>query len=70
MKKNVGNTDKLVRILAAIVFIALYVSGTVSGTIGLVLLILGAVFGITSLIGFCPLYTLFGMNTCPNPDKK
>lgn len=64
MKKNMGNTDRILRVIAAIIFSVLYFTGTVTGTIGLVLVILGAVFLATSLISFCPLYPLFGINTC------
>ena len=63
MKKNMGNTDRIIRVIAAIVFSALYFSGTITGTFGIILLVLGAVFLATSFINFCPLYTLFGMNT-------
>jgi hypothetical protein len=65
MKKNMGSTDKIIRVLLAVVFAALYFTGTVTGTLGIVLLVLGGVFLATSLISFCPLYTIFGMNTCP-----
>jgi hypothetical protein len=65
MKPNMGNADRIIRVLLAAVFAYLYFSGTVSGTIGLVLVILGGVFVLTSLISFCPLYTLVGINTCP-----
>ena len=65
MKKNMGNTDRIIRVLLAVVFAALYFTGTVTGTFGTVLLVLGGVFIATSLISFCPLYTLVGMNTCP-----
>ncbi len=64
MKKNMGSADRIIRILIAAVFAVLYFTGTVSGTLGLVLLILGAVFALTSLVSFCPLYAIFGMNTC------
>lgn len=64
MKKNMGSTDKIVRIILAIIFAALYFTGTISGTFGLVLLILGAVFLLTSVVGFCPLYAPFGISTC------
>lgn len=64
MKKNMGSTDRIVRILAAIIFAVLYFTGTVSGTIGLVLLVLGAVFLLTSFVSFCPLYAPFGLSTC------
>jgi len=59
-----GNIDKIIRVLIAAVFAVLYFTGTVTGTIGLVLLVLGGVFLFTSIISFCPLYTLVGINTC------
>jgi hypothetical protein len=65
MKKNMGSTDKIVRIILAAVFATLYFTETVTGTLGLVLVILGGVFLATSLISFCPLYSIFGMSTCP-----
>ncbi len=64
MNKNMGTADKLIRVIAAIVFAALFFTGTVTGTIGIVLLVLGGVFMATSLVSFCPLYTLIGINTC------
>lgn len=63
MKKNVGTTDKIVRIILAIVFGALYLTGTVSGTLGIVLLVLGVILLATSFISFCPLYALFRLNS-------
>ncbi len=65
MKKNMGSIDRIVRIILAAVFAALYFTNTVSGTLGMVLLVLGGVFLFTSVISFCPLYTLLGINTCP-----
>lgn len=59
-----GNIDKIIRVLIAAVFAVLYFTGSVTGTIGLVLLVLGGVFLFTSIISFCPLYTLVGINTC------
>lgn len=64
MKKNMGNTDRIIRVIAAIVFAVLYFTGTVTGTFGIILVVLGAVFLATSFISFCPLYTLFGLSTC------
>jgi len=64
MKKNMGGTDRILRIFLAVVFAVLYFTGTVGGTIGLVLLILGAIFLATSLVSFCPLYLPFGISTC------
>lgn len=59
-----GNTDRILRIIVAAIFAALYFTGTVKGTFGTVLLVLGGVFIATSAINFCPLYTLIGVNTC------
>lgn len=63
MKKNMGKIDKTIRIIAAILIGVLYYTGTITGTLGLVLLILGAVFLLTSFISFCPLYLPFGLST-------
>jgi hypothetical protein len=65
MKKNMGSTDKIIRIVLAAVFAYLYFSGTVVGTYGIILLVLGAVFLLTSIISFCPLYAIVGLSTCP-----
>jgi hypothetical protein len=64
MKKNMGSTDKIIRVLIAIVIAILFFTNVISGTLGMVLLVLAGVFVLTSLISFCPLYTLFGANTC------
>jgi len=58
-----GSADKAIRIVLAIVFAGLYITKLVEGTVGLALLVLGGVFLLTSVISFCPLYTLLGMNT-------
>jgi len=63
MKSNMGSADKAIRIVLAIVFAGLYITKLVEGTVGLALLVLGGVFLLTSIISFCPLYTLLGMNT-------
>lgn len=65
MKKNMGNTDRIIRLLLAAVVAVLYFTNIISGTLGIVLLVLAGVFVLTSLISFCPLYTLVGLNTCP-----
>ncbi len=64
MKPNMGSADRFIRIALAIVFSILYFTGTIPGTFGLVLLILGAVFVLTSALSFCPLYAVLGMSTC------
>jgi hypothetical protein len=64
MKKNMGTTDKIIRIFIAIVLAALFFTKTITGTLGYVALAVAGVFLITSLVSFCPLYTVLGMNTC------
>ena len=64
MKKNMGTTDKIIRLLVAAIFIGLFIADIIIGTAGIVLLVLAGIFIFTSLVGFCPLYSFFGMNTC------
>jgi hypothetical protein len=64
MKKNMGSTDRIIRLMLAAVFAYLYFGDVVTGTLGLVLVILGGVFVLTSVVSFCPLYSIFGLNTC------
>jgi len=65
MKKNMGSADKIIRLIIAAVIAFLYYNQTISGTLGLVLLIFAGIFVLTSFISFCPLYAVFGFNTCP-----
>ncbi len=65
MKKNMGNTDRMIRLLLAVVVAILFYTNVISGTLGIVLLVIAGVFVVTSLVSFCPLYTLIGVNTCP-----
>lgn len=60
-----GSADRVIRLVLAAIFAALYFTNTVTGTLGIVLLVLGAVFVFTSLISTCPLYSIFGISTCP-----
>jgi hypothetical protein len=63
MKKNMGIIDKTVRVLLAVLIGILYLAGIISGTLGIVLLVLASVFIVTSFISFCPLYWPFGIST-------
>lgn len=65
MKKNMGNTDRLVRFIIALVVVGLYLTNIISGVLGLALLVFAGVFILTGAISFCPLYAPFGINTCP-----
>jgi hypothetical protein len=69
MKKNLGSLDKIIRFIVAAVFVILYVTHVVTGTIGIILLVLAGIFVLTSLVSFCPLYPLLGMNTNKGADK-
>jgi len=64
MKKNIGPTDKIIRIVIAVIIMALYYFGKISDTTAMVLLVIGIVLLLTSLINFCPLYRIIGVNTC------
>jgi hypothetical protein len=66
MKKNMGNVDRTLRVLVAIAIAVLYFTNVISGTLGLILLILAVVFVLTSLVSFCPLYLPFGIKTFKN----
>ena len=58
-----GTIDKVIRILLALVVIGLYFANVISGIVAIILLIFSAIFIVTSLISFCPLYLPFGINT-------
>lgn len=64
MKANMGTADKTIRIVLALIFAVLAFSKTVTGIANYILLALAAVFILTSAISFCPLYKIFGINTC------
>ena len=70
MKKNMGTADRIIRLLIAAVAVFLYFNGTLSGTVGIVALVVAAVFALTSLVSFCPLYRLMGLSTCPVESEK
>ena len=63
MKNPRGTIDKVIRILVAIVFAVLFFTNVITGTLGIILLVLAAVFVLTSVISFCPLYWPFGIST-------
>ncbi len=63
MKRNMSNTDRIVRVALALVFAYLYFGGVVTGTLGIVLVVLGAIFLLTALVAFCPLYAPLKFST-------
>ncbi len=69
MKKNMGTADKIIRIIIALIISGLYYTHIINGTLGLVMLLFAAIFVLTSMVSFCPLYLPFGINTCANKKK-
>ena len=63
MKKNMGLIDRAIRIAVAVVIAILYFTNFISGTLAIVLLVVSAIFILTIIISFCPLYTLLGIKT-------
>ena len=63
MKLNMGFVDRGLRVSLAILGVALYGMGIIDGTFGYVILGLGALFLLTSSIGFCPLYLPLKVST-------
>ncbi len=70
MKKNMGTVDRIIRIAVAAIVGTLYFTGILTGTLGLVLLVLAGIFVLTSAISFCPLYLPFGITTCKECNNQ
>ncbi|HPR31528.1 MAG TPA: DUF2892 domain-containing protein [Prolixibacteraceae bacterium] len=64
MKKNMGKADSYIRLLVSIILVTLYFTETLTGAWGIVALVVAGIFLLTSILGFCPLYTLLGIRTC------
>ena len=62
-KLNMARWDRIARAVVAVVFFALYLTGTVSGALGIVFGVVGAIFLLTAIVGFCPLYALVKFST-------
>ncbi len=69
MKKNIGKMDGMARFAIAAVLVALYAMGVLEGTAGIIALAAAAIMVMTSLMSFCMLYTLLGMNTCGKDES-
>lgn len=70
MKKNVGTADRIIRLIIAAILGGLFYAGAISGTLGIVLLVLAVIFALTSMVSFCPIYKILGTNTCPTETSK
>ncbi|WP_456429666.1 YgaP family membrane protein [Rhodocaloribacter sp.] len=63
MKKNMGSVDRIIRLVVALVLGVLVFTGTVSGTLAVILGIVAVIFLLTSMVSFCPLYAPFHLST-------
>jgi len=63
MKKTVGTADAVLRIILAIVVAGLYFMGKISGTVAIVAGLVAVILVITSVTGYCPLYSILGIST-------
>ncbi len=70
MKANMGTADKIIRILLAIAVVILYYTDQISGTAAIILLIVAGIFILTSIVGFCPIYRVFGISSNKKESKK
>jgi hypothetical protein len=65
MNKNMGSADRIIRIIIALVVGLLFYFETISGALGYGLVIVAAIFLLTSFVSFCPIYFIFGIRSCP-----
>ncbi len=71
MKKNVGNTDRFVRVMFGIILLILFMSGAIENNlVQWIVLGVSLILIITAFATFCPLYSLVGKNTCEVKKKK
>ena len=69
MKTNIGMTDRIIRVIVFIALAALYFTQIITGILGIVLLVIGVLSLLTAIIGYCGLYTILGITTCPMKKK-
>lgn len=65
MKKNIGNADKIIRIILVAIIAILFFTHVITGTLGIVLIVIAGVLVLTSFVSFCPIYAILGIRTCP-----
>jgi K+-transporting ATPase A subunit len=64
MKTNMGSMDRMVRLFIAVILGLSAFNGMITGVWAVVAYAVTAIFILTSLVGFCPLYAVFGISTC------
>ncbi|MBW6455899.1 MAG: DUF2892 domain-containing protein [Trueperaceae bacterium] len=70
MVRNESNTDRILRAIVGAALLIAWIAGWLSGAWAAVLGIVGLVLVATAIVGFCPLYRVLGISTCPLPTKR
>ena len=70
MVRNEGTVDRVVRVVLGVLLVAAWAFGWLGGTLAVVLGVVGTVLIGTAAVGFCPIYRMLGMSTCPVPAKR
>lgn len=60
---NEASWDRILRVVGGAALVILYFTGVLTGAWGIVLAVLGGVFIVTGLIGWCPIYALLHLRT-------
>lgn len=69
MKKNLGNIDRIIRLVVAGVLAMLWFQNVITGTWAIVAIVVAAVFALTSFISWCPIYALLGLKSTPKKQQ-
>tara|TARA_R110002051_G_scaffold48308_2_gene95350 strand:- start:106021 stop:106227 length:207 start_codon:yes stop_codon:yes gene_type:complete len=64
MRKNMGSTDRFIRIFIAVALLTTFYTDTVTGTLGYIMAAVAGILILTTFVSFCPIYTFIGVNTC------
>jgi hypothetical protein len=70
MKQNMGNADRFIRTFIAVMIGVLYYYSAITGVLAIILLVVAAIFILTSFFAYCPLYSLLGIKTCRTKVKN
>jgi len=65
MKRNEASVDRVLRAVLAVAAVIGAAAVGFASVVGIVLIVVGVILGVTAIAGFCPLYALFGLSTCP-----
>ena len=63
MEKNIGSIDKIIRLVLSAVFVTMFATELVTGTLGIVLLVVSGILTLTAVVNFCPIWAAIGFRT-------